>query len=31
MADASDYVLGHADTEIERLQLQASIITGMTR
>lgn len=31
MSDAPVYVFGHADPEIERLQLQAGIIAGVTR
>jgi hypothetical protein len=31
MNTAPLYVMGHADLEIERLQLQASIIAGVTR
>jgi ubiquinone/menaquinone biosynthesis C-methylase UbiE len=31
MNTAPDYFLGHADIEIERLQLQAGIVGGITR
>jgi hypothetical protein len=31
MNTASDYFLGHAGLEIERLQLQAGIVGGITR
>jgi hypothetical protein len=31
MNTAPDYFLGHADLEIERLQLQAGIVGGITR
>ena len=31
MSQTTDYVLGHSDFEIERLQIQAAVLANITR